>query len=228
MRIEPVSESACIVYLGDQIDEQVADRVQWLNHQVQQHLAEYLVDAVPAYTSLLIHFDPLQISHHDLIARLQGLFDAADSSHSESIKADVVELPVYYGAEVALDLEDIGRHCGLSSDEVRHIHSAGEYRVYALGFSPGFAYLGHTDERIRIPRLATPRSAVPAGSLGIAENQTAIYPSESPGGWQILGRTPLAMIDWSSESLTRVRVGDHVRFRPIQRDEYLDLGGQLP
>jgi len=138
-----------------------------------------------------------------------------------------VVLPVYYGPEVALDLEYIARECQLSTEEVIRLHSEQIYRVYAIGFSPGFAYLGNTPDQLRVARKATPRLKVPAGSLGIADNQTAIYPAQTPGGWQIIGRTPLEMIDWDSQTLTRVKVGDRVRFEPVDRDTFIAMGGRL-
>ena len=136
-------------------------------------------------------------------------------------------MPVYYGPEVGLDLDEVCDYSGLSRDEVVRIHSEQTYRVYAIGFSPGFAYLGITDQRIALPRKATPRQKVPTGSVGIAGSQTAIYPSATPGGWQIVGRTPQKMIDWDSDSLALVAVGDKVRFRSIDRQQYLELGGSL-
>ncbi|HBC33414.1 MAG TPA: allophanate hydrolase subunit 1, partial [Marinobacter adhaerens] len=150
-----------------------------------------------------------------------------DDGSTEGDSARIVELPVYYDREVGLDLEDVCEHAGLSRDEVVRIHSEQLYQVYAIGFAPGFAYLGSTDERIAIPRKSTPRLKVPTGSVGIAGTQTAIYPSCTPGGWQIIGRTPQKMVDWDSDSLALVQVGDQVRFRAISRDEFLELGGNL-
>lgn len=227
MRIEAVNENTCILYLGEGIDEGVSERVTWAVSRIRAELGGLLTDLVPSYTSILVGYDLDRIDRFGILARLRQTLGQADTPVTGGFEARRVELPVYYGPEVALDLGEISRHCGLSAEEVVAIHSTTEYRVYAIGFSPGFAYLGNTDQRIAMPRKSTPRLKVPTGSLGIADTQTAIYPSATPGGWQIIGRTPLKMVDWESDSLARVQVGDRVRFRPVSRDEYLQLGGHL-
>ncbi|HEY5718393.1 MAG TPA: 5-oxoprolinase subunit PxpB [Motiliproteus sp.] len=225
MNIEAVNENTCILYLGDAINEQVAERVQWASARIRSELADVLIDMVPSYTSILVCYDLERIDRFGITARLRQALQSSPAKAHDAAAAREVELPVYYGPEVALDLAQISQHAGLAPEEVIAIHSQTHYRVYAIGFSPGFAYLGNTDQRIAMPRKSTPRLKVPAGSLGIADTQTAIYPSATPGGWQIIGRTPLKMIDWDSDSLALMEVGDRVRFVPISREQYLDLGG---
>ncbi|WP_104398665.1 5-oxoprolinase subunit PxpB [Vibrio penaeicida] len=227
MRIEPVNEMTCIVYFGDQINEQIAQQISWAINRIQESLGDIVIDIIPSYTSILVCYDVNKTDRFNIIANLKSALRGSGSAHTKTQSSHVVDLPVYYGDEVALDLQDICDHHKLSKSEVIQIHSDKIYQVYAIGFSPGFAYLGTTDERITMPRKSTPRLKVPTGSVGVADNQTAIYPSATPGGWQIVGRTPLKMIDWESDSLARVAVGNQVRFRPITREEFLDLGGQF-
>ena len=227
MRIEPVNENTCMVYFGDQIGAESAGLVKRATNSLRRDMSDIIIDLVPSYTSILVTWNLEQADRFAITRRLRAAVDAPDSSSAGEESSRIVELPVYYGPEAGLDLDDVCEHSGLSRDEVVRIHSEPSYQVYAIGFAPGFAYLGSTDERIAIPRKSTPRLKVPTGSVGIAGTQTAIYPSPTPGGWQIIGRTPQKMIDWESESLARVQVGDQVRFRPISRSEFIELGGNL-
>ncbi|MGF1806915.1 5-oxoprolinase subunit PxpB, partial [Aliivibrio sifiae] len=171
--------------------------------------------------------DLTRIELRSFMSRLNLCLQKSNECGQLSSSSVVIELPVYYGKEVSLDAEEISRHTGLSFDEIVSIHSSQEYRVYAIGFAPGFAYLGNTDPRIHIPRKSTPRLSVPAGSLAIAEQQTAIYPKSSPGGWQVIGRTPINLIDFNRENLTVFEMGAKVIFKPISREEYIAMGGEI-
>lgn len=229
MNIEPINESTCIVYFGNQISEETAEAVKQATASIRKHLSDVVVDLVPSYTSVMVCYDLEHVDRFGICSRLRQTL-AGETNANEagtSGATQTIELPVYYGPEVALDMEDVCEFSGLSSEDVIRIHSDQTYRVYAIGFSPGFAYLGTTDSRIALPRKSTPRLKVPTGSVGIAGTQTAIYPSATPGGWQIVGRTPSKMIDWDSDSLALVQVGDRVKFRAIDRDEFISLGGQL-
>jgi KipI family sensor histidine kinase inhibitor len=148
---------------------------------------------------------------------------ASQSSDS----GQLVEIPVYYHPESGEDLERLASDAGLSWEAAAELHSNTEYRVYAIGFAPGFAYLGDVDPRIAAPRLATPRSSVPRGAVAIADRQTAVYPASSPGGWNLIGRSPLRMFDPDAKPPMPVSVGDRVRFVPIDREAFLSAGGQL-
>lgn len=227
MRIEPVNESTCIVYFGDQICDETAGLVKQATDSIRESLSDVITDLVPSYTSLLVCYDLERIDRFGIRARLRQALEQTPAAAQDDLSSQSLELPVYYGREVGLDLDDVCEFSGLPAEEVIRIHSEQTYRVYAIGFSPGFAFLGSTDPRIAIPRKSTPRLKVPVGSVGIAGTQTAIYPSATPGGWQIVGRTPSKMVDWDSESLALAQIGDRVKFRAIDRDEFIRLGGQF-
>ncbi|MEA1081137.1 5-oxoprolinase subunit PxpB [Marinobacter qingdaonensis] len=227
MNIESINESACIVYLGDQINEETAERVKQATDRIRATLSDVITDLVPSYTSVMVCYDLERIDRFGIQSRLRRAVTGASATAPDPSSAQTLELPVYYGPEVALDLDDVCEFAGLTADEVIRIHSEQSYRVYAIGFSPGFAFLGSTDARIAMPRKSTPRLKVPVGSVGIAGSQTAIYPSATPGGWQIVGRTPSKMVDWDSKSLALAQIGDRVKFRAIDRDEFIRLGGQF-
>ncbi|CZF83084.1 Kinase A inhibitor [Grimontia celer] len=226
-QIEAVNEQTLIVYFGDRIDDAIAADVNLAIFQVRESLGDLVTDIIPSYNSMLIGFDLNRTDRFDIIKRIRLALESNTDAVTNNNDNQVVEIPVYYGEEVALDMSDVCEKTGLDSKSVIKLHSEREYRVYAIGFSPGFAYLGSLDDAIVMPRKSTPRLKVPTGSVGLADNQTAIYPSSTPGGWQIIGRTPLNMVDWDSESLAKVNVGNRVRFCPIDKDEFLKQGGVL-
>ncbi len=215
-----------MLYLGDGADPRTLARVQAAAFAIEQALGDELVDIVPSYASVLVLYDPLRSERRDIARRVRsaaespGAITAAGGKH--------VVLPVYYATETGADLAPLAARAGLTTTQVIDLHSAVEYRVYAIGFAPGFAYLGEVDIRIAAPRLSTPRARVPHGSVGIADRQTAVYPSESPGGWNLVGRCPVPMFSPDTEPRMPVAVGDTVRFEPIDRARYLALGGELP
>ncbi|WP_203300019.1 5-oxoprolinase subunit PxpB [Marinobacter sediminum] len=227
MRIEGINESTCIVYFGDTICDETAGRVKQATDNIRAALSDVITDLVPSYTSVMVCYDLERIDRFGIHTRLRQALEGGATGTQDDAQAQTLELPVYYGPEVALDLKDVCEFSGLSPDEVIRIHSEQTYRVYAIGFSPGFAFLGSTDQRIAMPRKSTPRLKVPVGSVGIAGAQTAIYPSATPGGWQIVGRTPSKMVDWDSESLALAQIGDRIKFRSIDREEFISLGGQF-
>ncbi len=218
-------ESALIVYLGEQSSPEVSARVQALGEALAQSMADLLVDLIPSYASLLVLFDPLRTDHFQVS---QLVRETASNLPAQTVTTGtLVSIPVYYDPECGEDIEALAKHAGLAWEEVAKLHSDQEYRVYAIGFAPGFAYLGDVDERIAAPRKATPRQRVPRGAVAIADRQTAIYPAPSPGGWNLIGRSPLRMFDPQAEQPMPVRVGDRVRFEAIDRDRFLALGGEL-
>jgi len=224
MIIEPAGESALMVYLGETMDPAVAARVQALADALAGALGEALLDLVPSYASLLVVYDPYLTDHMAVVRKLHQLGYALEQGPAG--RGRLVELPAWYSCESGADLEDLARRAGLATAEVIALHSGTEYRVYAIGFAPGFAYLGEVDERIAAPRLATPRQRVPRGAIAIADRQTAVYPAASPGGWNLVGRCPRRLFDPAAHPCMPVAVGDRVRFRPIDREEYLALGGE--
>ena len=225
MKIHSAGENALICYFGEATSPAVSARVQAAASAAQQVLGEDLVDLVPSYASLLVIYNPLATDHLAVSRRLHEAF--ASQEDATETAGDTVVLPVYYASEVGEDLENLADSAGLSVEEVIALHSSTEYRVYAIGFAPGFAYLGEVDERIAAPRLATPRQKVPRGAVAIADRQTAVYPAVSPGGWNLIGRCPTRMFDPAAEPTMPVSVGDRVRFAPIDRERYLALGGEL-
>ena len=225
MKIRSAGENALIVYLGENIDPATAARVHRLCQYLEGPLADVVVDLIPGYHSVVVIFDPRATSQGDLRRRLRTLeLDQAGSGRDEG---RLVELPVYYGDDAAPDLARVASHNDLTAEEVIRLHHSRDYLVYTIGFAPGFAYLGQLDERIATPRLDSPRLQVPAGAVAIADRQTAVYPSVSPGGWNLIGRCPTPMFDPRRQPPTAVAVGDRVRFTPVSREQYLALGGEL-
>lgn len=229
-----VSEDAILLSLGDRIDEQLTPRIALLCEQIEASLGPRLLDMVPSYTTILCTYDPLTTDTGRLKRDLERLVahwatetstPTWQASIASSGSVRLHQIPVFYSPEVAPDLEAHARACSLSVAELIEIHAAGSYQVFAVGFSPGFGFLGQVDPRIARPRKATPRTRVPRGAVGIADRQTAVYPVASPGGWQLIGRSPSVLFD--ERTLAVLKVGDRVRFSPLSRDEYLALGGEL-
>lgn len=225
MSIEIAGENALILYFGTTTDPAVSAQVQWASSQTEQLLGDALIDLVPSYASLLVIYDPCRIDHLEVRRRLQHL--TTDSGNQAASEGTLIKLPVWYDPESGPDLESLAERAQMSVAEVISLHASTEYRVYAIGFAPGFAYLGQVDERIAAPRLSTPRQRVPRGSVAIADRQTAIYPAASPGGWNLIGRCPTRMFDPDADPCMPVQVGDRVSFEPISKERYLELGGEL-
>ena len=227
-RILPVGDAAVLVEFGDSIEPEVNDRVYSFAASVTAAEIEGVKELVPTYRSLLVQYDLHQSTYEDVAARLGELSKVAvgpaDTADRESV---FVHIPVAYGGEYGSDLEDVAEHNGLSSQEVIDIHSGTGYRVFMLGFAPGFPYLGGMDERIACPRLQTPRVRVPAGSVGIAESQTGVYPNDSPGGWRIIGRTPVKLFDPGAEPPAAILPGSKVVFDPVSESEYESIAGEV-
>jgi KipI family sensor histidine kinase inhibitor len=227
MKLELVNENSIIVYFANTVSISTADIVTCAYHQLRSQLADTLLDIIPSYTSILLSFDPRKTNLKPFIAQVKSVLHHLAESKTEPLKHKQIVLPVYYGQEVALDHTDISRHTDLAFSEVVALHTAACYRVFAIGFAPGFAYLGNTPSQLSVPRKATPRLKVPKGSVAIADQQTAVYPDQSPGGWQVIGRTPLNLLDISQANLSTFEMGDEVRFESIDKQTFLAMGGQL-
>lgn len=225
MRIEVAGENALIIYFGDKANPETSAKVQHAVSVLEIELADKLIDLVPSYASLLVIYDLFACDHLEIKKYLRELLTQLDQA--EQKEGDLVSLPVYYSPESGPDLEMLAQNANLEVDEVIQIHSQQEYRVYAIGFAPGFAYLGEVDPRIAAPRLSTPRQKVPKGAVAIADRQTAVYPAESPGGWNLIGLCPTEMFTPDKTPNMPVKVGDRVTFNPITREEFLALGGRL-
>ena len=217
MRFVDASDSSVLVIFGDTISPELNAEVVALFHALEALRKPFIHNLHPAYASLLIDFDPLQVSHADVHALVEQLKRGTAHRRQES---RMVQIPVCYGGEFGPDLADLARHSGMTAEEVILAHSSASYTVYFLGFAPGFAYMGGLPEAIAAPRLDTPRKVVPAGSVGIAGSQTGVYPLDSPGGWRLIGRTPLRMFDANAELPALLQPGDQVRFAAIDRTAY--------
>lgn len=221
LTVHPYGETALTAVFGDGISEDLYRRVRALTSALEGDPPRGLSELIPAYNSLLVVYDPREAAYEDLAAIVRDR--AARSAEAVPGPSRVARIPVCYEPPHAPDLEDVARHAGLSPAEVVSIHSAGAYLVYMLGFTPGFPYLGGLDDRIAAPRRATPRTRIPAGSVGIADRQTGIYPQASPGGWNLIGRTPAILFDPTRTPPALLAAGMYIRFTPISAAEFEDL-----
>lgn len=220
MRVLPLGDASLLIELGHAIDAATHERVRCAFDALSSAGIPGVIDIVPAYTGLAVHYDPAafardrrarDVSPYDHIRReVVDVLDAADTEPVEPGR--LVEIPVRYGGERGPDLDYVARHAGLSAAEVVALHASVEYTVYMIGFTPGFPYLGGLPARLETPRRASPRQTVPAGSVGIAGSQTGVYPLSTPGGWQIIGRTSERLFRPELDPPTLLRIGDRVRF----------------
>ena len=223
IRFRFCGDRALIAVYGDRIDPAVNETVRRAAALIETLRHPAVEAVVPSYCSLAVHYNPDLISPDDLGGLLRDL--AVHTGDTVIPQAAVVEIPVCYGGEFGPDLDAVAAHNRLAPREAVRLHSATVYRIHAIGFSPGFCYLGGLDSRLHMPRLATPRLQVPAGSVGIAGGQTGIYPLASPGGWRLIGRTPLSLFDPERKPPLVYRTGDGIRFRPIPTATFLRLSG---
>lgn len=223
--IFPLGDSALVVELGTGMDAATSQRTLQLFRQLQRHLLPGVLNLVPAYASLSVFYDPVQIKRH---GSREGTAFEQVAAWIEDLPVGTMpddggahlRIPVCYGGNWGPDLEELAAFAGLPAREVVRLHHQPTYRVYMIGFLPGFPYLGEVEPRIAMPRKETPRLNVVAGSVGIAGGQTGIYPFDSPGGWQIIGRTPLALFDADQEKPALLSPGMTVEFYPITPDEF--------
>ncbi len=232
MNFQPLGDCAVTITLASSIDESGHRRIRAALRRIEAARPAWIVDLIPAFTSIAVHYDPVQLfSAARDEASVRGTYDIVvqflervlrDIGDESVPSARIVEVPVSYGGDFGPDLDDVAQQHGLTADEVVNIHANGDYLVYMIGFMPGFAYLGGLDARIATPRRRSPRTAVPASTVGIGGNQTGVYSLESPGGWNLIGRTPLAIFEQTRTPPTLFAAGDRVRFRPISRDQFRD------
>ena len=221
--VYPCGDCAVTLQIGAEISEQVNRKVVCALNALRKADIIGVVELVPTYTSICIHYDPAMLSYETL-QRTIGQIKINLSEDNQEAPGRIVEIPVCYGGEYGPDLSFVAQHNGLTPEEVIKRHSEGEYLVYMLGFLPGFAYMGGMDASIACPRLESPRTKIPAGSVGIAGTQTGIYPLSSPGGWQLIGRTPLKMFAiHGDQTQFALSAGDRVRFVPITEETYREM-----
>lgn len=217
--ISPVGDRAISIDFGQVIDPKINRHIRQTIERIKKLQLEGIIELVPTYCALLVEYDAMLYSYSEICNIIEPTLEEGMNDTTNEL-VTVVEVPTVYGGEFGPDLSFVASHNHLSEDEVVSIHSGTDYLVYMLGFIPGFTYLGGMDPRIATPRLSSPRTLIPAGSVGIAGEQTGTYPSDSPGGWQIIGRTPVTMYDMSKAQAALLNAGDYVRYVPIDESEF--------
>ena len=224
MELIPVGDSAVLLRFEQKASPEINAQVQAADAAIRDAGWDGILETIPAFASLLVEYDPARLSYADLSGRLQTLNTLESSGKGDAF---VYTIPVCYGGSFGEDLEDVAEHAGISVDEVIRRHSAVDYRIYMLGFLPGFPYLGGLDESIACPRLSSPRQRIAPGSVGIGGSQTGVYPIASPGGWRLIGTTPLKLYDPNREEPILYRAGDSIRFAPITQGEFETIARQV-
>jgi KipI family sensor histidine kinase inhibitor len=214
------AESSLLVAFGSQHSKELSLAILDLSERLQQANLPGLQESVPALSSLTVFYDPLEISKDSLAAKIEAL---CKEDRAAENRGRLWEIPVLYGGEAGPDLGDVAACAGLTQEQAIGLHSSQLYHVYMLGFAPGFAYLGDLPEVLRLPRRATPRARVPAGSVAIASDMTGVYPLESPGGWHLIGTAPVTLWDLSRMDEPLLKPGDRVRFKPVGQQEAAEL-----
>jgi len=211
-------DRALIVEVGDKIEEAANTKIRGLNLAIIGSNIKGILEMVPTYRSIMIIYNPMEIEFDELVDRIKSL--EKNVNNMVLTEARVVEIPTVYGGEYGPDINFVAEHNKISVEEVIKIHTSVEYLIYMIGFTPGFPYLGGMSDKIETPRLKTPRTKIPAGSAGIAGKQTGIYPIESPGGWQLIGRTPVKLYDPNRCKPVLLEAGDYIKFVAVDEKEY--------
>ena len=215
-------DSALVIEFGNEISVDINKKIRKMMDDIKKENIDGIVELVPTYCSLLINYDVLKIDYNTLVEKLKTFLNN-DLETAEGEEVTLIEIPTLYNDEVGPDLSYVAEHNKLSKEEVIKIHTGTDYLVYMLGFMPGFTYLGGMSEKIATPRLESPRLQIYPGSVGIAGKQTGMYPSMSPGGWRIIGRTPLKLYNPDSDTPVYISSGDYVRYVSISEEEYNDI-----
>lgn len=222
IKISDSGDSAIYCSVGDTISTDINEVVYSLEEYILNSSLKGIIETVPSFNGVMVYYNPLILNREYLVAEINAFSEYSRADVSERSKKMIV-VPTFYGKEYGPDIEIVAEKNNLSVDEVVRIHSSAIYRIFMLGFTPGFPYLGGMDRRISTPRKSEPRLKVNAGSVGIAGEQTGIYPISSPGGWQIIGRTPLRLFQPDNEPVFLLEPGLYLKFKPVGFDEYIDI-----
>lgn len=224
-QIKIAGDQSILVDFGDEIDEKLNRTAYLLAKLIDEHCSNNIYETILGYTTVLIHYDPLKMTYDQLEMKVKQFIKKIDITESKN--ETIVEIPVLYGSDFGPDLQGVAQHNNLTMDDVIQIHTRPIYDVYFLGFSPGFPFLGGMSDKIRTPRLANPRTHINAGSVGIANNQTGIYSVNSPGGWQIIGHTPLQLYEPQKDWPFLLSPGDQLKFKSITKEQYNEIVNQI-
>jgi len=225
MKIQLASVDSLIIYFGDEISKETSLIVKQAYALIKQTNNKAFIEVIPSYHSLLVSYDVFTFDYDSIKSYLEDLLKNITINENE--EKSIITVDVYYGAEVGLDLEYMSEKTKLSIDEIINLHTSKPYDIYAIGFLPGFAYMASVDDKIAMPRLENPRKKIPKGSVAIADNQTTIYPSDTPGGWNILGKTALELFDKKLDTLSPLSIKNQIQFNSISKEEFLSQGGVI-
>jgi inhibitor of KinA len=230
--LRPLGDSTVVIQLGDAIEIDTHEKVKKVTSLLEKNPQEWLVEIIPAFTTVTLYYDPMtvlqeknkELPYEGICSILADLL--SDDFENVSASHRVMEIPVCYGGQYGPDLEEVAQIHGLSPEEVISKHTNGDYLVYMIGFAPGFPYVGGLDPDLATPRRKSPRLKIPAGSVGIAGDQTGVYPIETPGGWQLIGRTPLPLFQPDKDTPSLLQAGDRIKFVSISEDEFKEMEGR--
>jgi inhibitor of KinA len=228
----PLGDSAVVIQLGDAIEIDTHEKVKNVTAFFENNPQSWLIDIIPAFTTVTLYYDPMAILQHKKDSfPYEGVCSILTELLSYEFKEDsaparVMEIPVCYGGEYGPDLEEVASAHSFSVEEVISKHTAGDYLVYMIGFAPGFPYVGGLNPELSTPRRKSPRLKIPAGSVGIAGDQTGVYPIETPGGWQLIGRTPLSLFRPAKDNPSLLQAGDRIKFISISEEEFKEMEGK--
>lgn len=221
----PAGDKALVMEFANEIEPSVNQKIRASITAIEKNKIAGIQEMIPTYRSVLIIYDPVTLKFAALVDALKKI--EKNIGEEKGLNGVVFEIPTVYGGKYGPDIDFVAKHNNLTTEEVIQIHTSKDYLIYMLGFTPGFTYLGGMSDRIETPRLATPRTAIPAGSTGIAGKQTGIYPIQSPGGWQLIGRTPVKLYDPYKEPPVFMHAGDYVRFIRITEKDYEEIAHEV-